>query len=177
MPDTRPVTRLASRVGDGPLLTARDVRPQQDGFEVQAVLNPAAARVGDEVVLLLRVAERPRSDMDPPPDARTLDLAGPDPKVVPLARGYGKDDVIPIAFVDPESESLRYIPVFLPRDLPGLNTSDPRSVTFVHPKLHTSETFLTQMSHLRCARSRDGEHFTVDDHPAIVPSTDLEEYG
>lgn len=177
MPDTRPVTRLASRVGDRPLLTARDVRPQQEGFEVQAVLNPAAARVGDEVVLLLRVAERPRSDIDPPPDARTLDMSGPDPKIVPLARGHGKDDVIPIAFVDPESEPLRYIPVFLPRDLPGLDTSDPRGVTFVHPKLHTSETFLTQISHLRCARSRDGQHFTVDDHPAIWPSTDLEEYG
>lgn len=177
MPDTPPVTRLAARVGDKPLLTAGDVLPQQDGFEVQAVLNPAAARVGDEVVLLLRVAERPRSDIDPPADARTLDLSGPDPKVVPLARGYGKDDVIPIAFVDPDSESLRYIPVFLPRDLPGLDTSDPRGVTFVHPKLHTSETFLTQISHLRCARSRDGQQFTVDDHPAIWPSTDLEEYG
>ncbi|MGH2490929.1 MAG: glycosidase [Candidatus Limnocylindria bacterium] len=169
--------RLATRVGDGPLLTPRDVLPRQDGFEVQSVLNPAAARIGDEIVLLLRVAERPRSDIAPPTDARTLDLSGPDPKVVPLPRGYLKDDVIPIAFVDPESESLRYIPVFLPRDLPGLDVSDPRGVTFVHPKLHTSETFLTQISHLRSARSRDGLHFAVDDHPAIAPSTDLEEYG
>jgi predicted GH43/DUF377 family glycosyl hydrolase len=168
---------LATRVGDGPLLTPRDVLPRQDGFEVQAVLNPAAARIGEEIVLLLRVAERPRSDLDPPADARTLDLSGPDPKVVPLPRGYKKDDVIPIAFVDPEFESLRWIPVYLPRDLPGLDTSDPRGVTFVHPKLHTSETFLTQASHLRCARSRDGQHFVVDDQPAIWPSTDLEEYG
>jgi len=177
MPDTRPVRKLAKRVGGGPLLTPRDVRPQQDGFEVQAVLNPAAARIGDEIVLLMRVAERPRSDIDPPPGARTLDLSGPDPKVLPMRRGYRKEDVIPITFVDPESESLRYLPVYLPRDLPGLDTSDPRGVTFVHPKLHTSETFLTQISHLRCARSRDGEHFTVDDRPAIWPSTDLEEYG
>lgn len=168
---------LATRVGDGPLLTARDVQPVQDGFEVQAVLNPAAARVGDEIVLLLRVAERPRSDIDPPAEALTLDLSGPDPKVVPLAHGYRRDDVIPIAFVDPDPESMQYTPVYLPRDLPGLDASDPRGVTFVHPKLHTPETFLTAASHLRCARSRDGQRFVVDDHPAIWPSTDLEEYG
>lgn len=151
--------------------------PQQAGFEVQAVLNPAVARVGDEIILLLRVAERPRSDIDPPADARTLDLSSTEPRVVPLPSRYRKDDVIPISFVDPDSESLRYIPVFLPRDIPGLDTSDPRGVTFVHPKLQTSETFLTQTSHLRCARSSDGLHFVVDDHPAIRPSTDLEEYG
>lgn len=168
---------LAARVGDGPLLTPRDVPPVQDGFEVQAVLNPAAARVGDEVVLLLRVAERPRSDIDPPADAQTLDLSGPDPKMIPLPRGYGKDDVIPIAFANTQAGSMRYTPVYLPRDLPGLDASDPRGVTFVHPNLHTSETFLTSTSHLRCARSKDGEHFVVDDHPAIWPSTDLEEYG
>lgn len=168
---------LASRVRNRPLLTAGDVRPYQEGFEVQAVLNPAAARVGDEIVLLLRVAERPRSDVDPPADARTLDLSGPDPKVVPLPRSYRRDEVIPIAVRDADSASLRYIPVYLPRDLPGLDTSDPRGVSFVHPKLRTSETFLTQVSHLRRARSRDGENFVVDEQPAIWPSTDLEEYG
>ncbi|MBA2371216.1 MAG: hypothetical protein H0V71_06175, partial [Chloroflexi bacterium] len=66
------MTGLAERVGDRPLLTAADVRPSQPDFEVQSVLNPAAARVGDESVLLMRVAERPRTDVDPPADARTL---------------------------------------------------------------------------------------------------------
>lgn len=53
---------LGRRVGSGPLLSPSDVPPLQQGFEVQAVLNPAAARIGDEVVLLMRVAERARSD-------------------------------------------------------------------------------------------------------------------
>lgn len=168
---------LAARVGSGPLLTRRDVPPVNAGFEVQAVLNPAAVRVGDEIVLLMRVAERPRSDADPPPDARTLDLSGLHPKVVPLPAGYRKEDVVPIAVADPESSSLRHIAVYLPRDLPGLDTSDPRGVTFTDRKLGKTVTLLTQVSHLRCARSRDGVHFTVDEVPALAPSTHLEEYG
>jgi predicted GH43/DUF377 family glycosyl hydrolase len=164
-------------VGGGPLLVPRDIPPAQSGFEVQAVLNPAAARIGDEIVLLLRVAERPRADIDPPADAQTLDMSGPEPKVTPLPRGYRKEDVVPIAFEDPGSGALHHLPVYLPKDLPGLDLSDPRGVTFVHPKLHTTLTFLTQVSHLRCARSRDGVHFAVDDQPALRPTTELEEYG
>ncbi|HEY6960215.1 MAG TPA: glycosidase [Candidatus Limnocylindria bacterium] len=170
-------TDLASRVGGGPLLTPRDVPSIQEGFEVQAVLNPAAARVGDETVLLMRVAQRPRTDIDPPSDARTLDLSGSHQKLTALPPGYHKEDVIPIAVADPESVALRHIAVYLPRDLPGLDTSDPRGVTFRSPKLGRPITFLTQVSHLRCARSRDGVHFTVDDRPAIAPSTHFEEYG
>jgi len=168
---------LATRVGSGPLLTRRDVPSVQDGFEVQAVLNPATAQVGDEIVLLIRVAERPRTESDPPSDARTLDLSGLHQKVVPLPSGYRKEDVVPIAVADPESASLRHIAVYLPRDLPGLDTSDPRGVTFTNPKLGKTVTLLTQVSHLRCARSRDGVHFTVDEQPSIAPSTHFEEYG
>jgi beta-1,2-mannobiose phosphorylase / 1,2-beta-oligomannan phosphorylase len=168
---------LATRVGGGPLLTRTDVPPINGGFEVQAVLNPAAARVGDEIVLLTRVAERPRSDIDPPSDARTLDLSGLHPKVVPLPSGYRKEDVVAIAVADPGSTSLRHIAVYLPRDLPGLDTSDPRGLTFTHPTLGRTVTLLTQVSHLRCARSHDGIHFTVDEAPALSPSTHLEEYG
>lgn len=169
---------IGKRVNDGPLLTRADVRPAQAGFEVQAVLNPAAAKLPNgEVILLLRIAERPRSDVDPPADALTLDFSGAHPKVMPLPRGHTKDDVVPIAFRDPDASSLRYVPVYLPKDLPGLDARDPRGVSFVHPKLGTTTQFLTQISHLRCARSTDGVHFTVDAEPAIAPSTDLEEYG
>jgi len=168
---------LATRVGGGPLITRRDVPPLHDGFEVQSVLNPAASRVGDETVLLMRVADRPRTDVDPPSDARTLDLSGLHPKVVPLPSGYHKEDVVPIAVADPESSTLRHIAVYLPRDLPGLDTTDPRGVTFTNAKLGKTMTFLTQVSHLRCARSSDGVHFKVDERPSIAPSTHFEEYG
>jgi beta-1,2-mannobiose phosphorylase / 1,2-beta-oligomannan phosphorylase len=169
---------IATRVGARPLLTRTDVAPAQRGFEVQAVLNPGAARLRDgSVVLLLRIAERPRSDQDPPPDAMTLDLAGPHPKPVPLPGGYRREDVVPIAFRDPSSAAPRYLPVYLPKDLPGLDTRDPRGVAFTHPRLGMTTTFLTQISHLRCARSEDGIHFEVDTEPAIAASTDLEEFG
>ena len=171
------VTSLAQRVEDRPLLTAADVRPSQPDFEVQSVLNPAAARVGGEVILLMRVAERPRSDVDPPAGARTLDFAGPHPKIVALPPGHTKADVVAIAMRDPDAAGFRYVPVYLPRDLPGLDLSDPRGIHFTHPTLGRTQTFLTQVSHLRCARSTDGIHFTVDDQPAIAPSADLEEFG
>lgn len=42
------------------LLRAEDASASRDDFEVVGVFNPGAVRVGDEVVLLVRVAERPR---------------------------------------------------------------------------------------------------------------------
>jgi beta-1,2-mannobiose phosphorylase / 1,2-beta-oligomannan phosphorylase len=172
------VGALATRATDGPLLTRADVKPAQAGFEVQAVLNPAAARLPNgDVVLLLRIAERPRSDVDPPSDALTLDLSGPHPKLAPLPGGHTKDDVVAIAVRDPTATTFRYLPIYLPKDLPGLDTRDPRSVTFTHPTLGRTTTFLTQISHLRCARSADGTRFEVDPEPSIAPTADLEEFG
>jgi predicted GH43/DUF377 family glycosyl hydrolase len=168
---------LGTRVGDRPLITKADIPPIAPGFEVQAVLNPAAARLGEETVLLLRVAERARGDIDPPGDARTLDFSGPHPKIVPLPAGYTKDEVVPIAMRDPDAPSFTYVPIYLPKDLPGLDLRDPRGVSFTHPALGKTVTFLAQASHLRCAWSKDGVHFRVDEAPAIAASTDLEEYG
>src|SRR5437588_107567 len=42
------------------LLRPEDVPPSRADFEVVGVFNPGAVRAGDEVVLLVRVAERPR---------------------------------------------------------------------------------------------------------------------
>jgi predicted GH43/DUF377 family glycosyl hydrolase len=50
------VPRLSTRL----LLRPQDVPASRDDFEVVGVFNPGAVRVGDEVVLLVRVAERPR---------------------------------------------------------------------------------------------------------------------
>jgi predicted GH43/DUF377 family glycosyl hydrolase len=50
------VSRLSTRV----LLRPKDVPPSRDDFEVVGVFNPGAVRARDEVVLLVRVAERPR---------------------------------------------------------------------------------------------------------------------
>ncbi len=86
------VPRLSTRL----LLRPEDVPPSRDDFEVVGVFNPGAVRAGGEVVLLARVAERPRerrpgftglprwdpdlgSRIDWVPDA---DLDAVDPRVV-----------------------------------------------------------------------------------------------
>jgi predicted GH43/DUF377 family glycosyl hydrolase len=50
------IRRLFTRL----LLKPEDVPASRDDFEVVGVFNPGAVRVGEEVVLLVRVAERPR---------------------------------------------------------------------------------------------------------------------
>lgn len=50
------------RYADNPILSPADVPASRDDYEVIGVFNAGAARIGDEIVLLLRVAERPVQD-------------------------------------------------------------------------------------------------------------------
>ncbi len=52
-----PVVRCANN----PVIEPADIKPSSDGFEVVGVFNPGVARLKDETILLLRVAERPVS--------------------------------------------------------------------------------------------------------------------
>ena len=174
---------IGRRLPENPLLTAADVRPSSPGLEVISVSNAAAAQVDGEVVLLLRVGERPKSGVQPPPDALTLDLSGPEPKLQPLRPGLTAEQVVGMAFLDTQSAVPRVVEVFLPRDLPGLDLTDPRTIRYRNltggftAAADDVSDLLTQMSHLRVARSRDGLHFTVDDVPSLMPANRLEEYG
>ena len=49
------------RSPDNPIIEPKDVKPSRDDFEVIGVFNAGVARFKDEVILLLRVAERPIS--------------------------------------------------------------------------------------------------------------------
>jgi len=89
---------LGRRLPENPLLTPRDVSPSQPALEVVSVFNAGTAVVHDEAILLLRVAERPRSDIALPPGAFTLDFSGPHPVEKPLPHHYTKDDVVGMAF-------------------------------------------------------------------------------
>ena len=175
--------RLARRLPENPILAPADVPPSLPGLEVVSVFNAAAARIEDEVVLLLRVGERPLVGAVPPVDALTLDLAAPEPELKPLAAGHTADELVGIAFLDTEHTPNRVVPVFIPRNTPGLDLTDPRSIRYRNlaggftAAADDVSDFLTQMSHLRVARSRDGVHFEVEDHPAIPPATRFEEYG
>lgn len=173
---------LALRLAENPLLTPADVRPSIPALEVVSVFNAAAARMGDEFILLLRVAERPRTDIEPPEGAMTLDLEGPEPVLRPLPAGLRMDQLVGMCFLDSTADPAAVVVAYLPRDLPGLDLSDPRTIRYTRSgpmgEVHgTPVDYLSQMSHLRVARSRDGVRFTVDERPALSPLTHLEEYG
>jgi len=174
---------LGDRLPQNPLITARDVKPSLPTLEVVSVFNAAAARVGDEIILLLRVAERPRSDIEPSPDSLTLDLDAPHPVLLPLPERYRKAPLVGMAFLDTRHGAPRVVVAYIPADLPGLDLRDPRSIRYRNPTVEQRSPnegyvdFLAQISHLRVARSTDGVNFTIDDTPAISPHTDMEEYG
>lgn len=50
------------RLANQPILQTRDVQPAIEGFEVLGAFNPAACLFNGEVLLLLRVAEAPKSE-------------------------------------------------------------------------------------------------------------------
>ncbi len=107
-------------------------------------MNPAVTRFGDEVILLMRVAERPKWSDPGIVQAPVLECESGEPTLV--IREFSRDD-------------------------PSVDFHDPRVITT------TNELFLTSISHLRIARSRDGRHFTIEDTPAIVPDRPSEAFG
>jgi len=130
------------RAPDNPIITPADVRARRDDFEVVGVFNAAVARHHDEVILLLRVAERPIHE---------------DPQTV-LSPIYDvtKGEIVVKAFAKDDAET---------------DFSDPRLI------VRSKETYLTSISHLRIARSRDGVTFEVADTPFLAPECACESLG
>ncbi|MEX0984384.1 MAG: glycosyltransferase [Actinomycetota bacterium] len=174
---------IATRLDANPLITPEDVEPSQPGFEVVSTINPGVATVGDETVLLVRVAERPRQDAELPADARMVDLSGPEPRLTALPSGLGPGQLTGMAYLDTDQVPPRVVIGYVPKDLPGLDLSDPRTIRYrssaggFAPGEEEFRDYLSNISHLRVARSRDGVAFTFDPEPALVPSSTLEEYG
>ncbi len=131
------------RFSQNPLITPKDVTPTQNDFEVLSVLNPAVTRLGDEIILLMRVAQRPRQQ-----------------------KGF-----ISVGTLDVDTGGHGYRTLHFNRDDPLLDAHDPRVVAY------DQTTYLTSISHLHIARSKDGVRFAVDPYPFIYPSGVEEEYG
>lgn len=55
---------LVERFAENPIITPADVPPSRDDYEVVGAFNPAATIFNDEILLLLRVAERPKDKAD-----------------------------------------------------------------------------------------------------------------
>jgi predicted GH43/DUF377 family glycosyl hydrolase len=134
------------RYEQNPLITPADIAPYHDGFEVIGAFNAGVAEYRGEVILLLRVAERPLS---------------PDPNLV-LAPVYdvGRDE---LKLIEIRRDDDRY------------DLSDPRVI--VRKENAPAFEYLTSLSYLRIARSKDGRTFTVDREPFIYPSQPLEMFG
>ncbi|WP_058303004.1 glycoside hydrolase family 130 protein [Gorillibacterium timonense] len=128
------------RSESNPILTCQDVPPSREGWEVIGVFNAGVARLKDEVILLLRVAERP---VPGDADFYLTPLYNPDTKELEVCR--------------------------IPRE--GADFSDPRVVRT------PDQNYLTSISHIRLARSRDGIRFEVEAIPALEPASEYEAYG
>ena len=102
--------------------------------------NPAACLVGDEVILLLRVAEAPKAEKG----FITIPL---------IEEQDGVPTLTIKRFTEPDEDY------------------DPRVVTI------QGKQYLTSLSHLRIARSRDGIHFVTDEKPFLFPARMDESYG
>ncbi|MEP6998897.1 MAG: glycoside hydrolase family 130 protein [bacterium] len=130
------------RAPENPILTPAMIRPSRPDLNVVGVFNPAATMQGDDVVLLLRVAEAP-------------------------AKHSAAEAVAPVFNAGTGQLEFRRWMAGTPR----LDVTDPRVIVF------EGKSWLTSISHLRVARSRDGIHFDVDPIPAIFPETALESFG
>ncbi len=130
------------RSPENPIIKPDDVKPSRDDFEVIGVFNAGVTRFKEEVLLLLRVAERPINT---------------------------HPDVMLTAVFDTNKGQL-VIKEFSRGD-PEIDFSDPRLITT------PNGTYLTSISHLRLARSKDGISFEIDNIPAIGAENDYEIFG
>ena len=131
------------RFEQNPLITPKDVQPSMSDYEVLCVFNAGVIEYQGEVLLLMRVAERP---VNPDPSENVL---------VPML----------------VEQTLKLEVTAFPVGAPGIKLNDPRVVVF------PDVLYLTSISHLRLARSKDGINFTVDEKPILFPETAYERYG
>lgn len=133
------------RYEENPLVTPSDVTPHRKDFEVIGAFNAGVATYKGEVIMLLRVAERPIST-----DAERV-------KSPVFNTETNQLDILEFELSDP-----------------AYDFSDPRVIT---EQGKDQFSYLTSLSYLRIARSKDGRQFTIDEKPFIYPSTNLETYG
>ena len=164
-----------------PLITPADVTPSQPGMEVISTINAGAARVGDEVAVAARRGT-PEQRRRAARRRRLVDLRGDHPTLKPMPDGLDLSDLIGMPFFDTSGDAPRIVLGYVRRDEPGVDLDDPRTIRYRDPAdghLGDDGTtdYLTHTSHLRVARSADGERFEVDPAPSVLPVSELEAYG
>lgn len=140
----------AIRCQENPLLTPDDVKPSREGFSVKGIFNCGVTKYQDEYILLCRVAEA----------VGTEDEDWVRFPVIEKVDGIDDFKIISIR----KSEHPEYC------------FEDSRTITIGNDG-NSNVVWLTTLSHLRIARSKDGIHFTVDDKPSIMPDAQMESWG
>ena len=138
---------MLKRWPGNPIVAPENVRPSRPGWQVDGTFNAGVARIGDDVIMLVRVAE-------------SVAGAAPGEVRVPVLESGGDGwQCTTRTFRD---------------DDPDYDFSDPR---IVRSRADPRRVHLTSMSHLRVARSSDGVTFAVADAPFLFPADDTERYG
>lgn len=134
---------MAVRYEKRQVVKPSDVKPSREGYRVLGAFNPGAVKFGDEILLLLRVAEscEPREGYIRTPVYR-------------FENGKSYPDIMEFKKDDPE--------VYL---------KDTRGVVY------KGKDYLSTLSHIRLARSKDGINFEIEDKPFIYPVDETEKYG
>ncbi|PCI60812.1 MAG: glycosidase [Gammaproteobacteria bacterium] len=138
---------FVKRLATNPIITPSMVKPSMEGFKVDCTFNAGVIDFNGETVMLLRVAESMPSSSE-----NTIN--------------------IPVLVKDSGTWQVQ-IKIF-EKDDPRYNFSDPREISL---KADPKQVYLTSLSHIRIARSVDGEKFVVDDHAYIFPDNRYELYG
>lgn len=134
---------MIARHKSNPIIKPSDVKPSLEGYKVLGTFNPGAINFGDEVILLLRVAEgcEPKEGYIRTPIYR-------------FENGTSYADIMEFKSSDPE-----------------VDLEDTRCIVY------KGQCYLSSISHIRLARSRDGINFDVEDKPFIYGADESEEYG
>jgi beta-1,2-mannobiose phosphorylase / 1,2-beta-oligomannan phosphorylase len=130
------------RSDKNPIIKPGDVEPSRADFKVVGVFNCGVTRFKGEILLLMRVAEKPINN-------------NPKKECVPLL------DIKAGKLVVKEFDKVDS----------SIDFSDPRVIrtSTVH--------YLTSISHLRIARSKNGVDFEIDKKPAMFPENKYESFG
>lgn len=137
------------RCQENPLLVPEDVKPSCEGFTVKGIFNCGVTKYKDEYILLCRIAEAV--------DAEEDCVKFP---IVTEKNGVSAFEIISIK----KSEHPEY------------NFADSRTITKGNDG-NNNIVWLTTLSHLRIARSKDGIHFILEDTPCIMPDAEEESWG
>lgn len=135
-----------NRCIQNPLIVPGQVKPSREDFQVEGVFNCGVAEYNGEIILLCRVAESVINNEE-------------DKVIIPLIERNGNTDEIVTKTV-------------VKSEHPEYDFSDTRSIWTRRADGSRRIVYLTSLSHLRLARSKDGVNFTISETPDIFPNAD-----